>query len=130
MALMPSLRSARFVALIFATAFSASLGAACAEAAFATPNAQMACCKDGELTCAPHGSASDCCLTDAAGPRDAVTVAKMNPVRALAAVVVAWATLPSPATLDAARPRMYEPASPPRLAFGPPPYIAFSSLLI
>ena len=124
------LRTARVVALVIATTFSWSVWTACAEAAFSTPKAPMACCKDGELTCAPHGSASDCCKTDAARPRDAVASAKIAPVHSLSAVLVTWAALPDAADLQSLQIRILTPASPPGIAPGPPPYIAFSSLLI
>jgi hypothetical protein len=105
-----------------------SLWTACAEATFSTSSA-MACCRDGELSCAPHGTPSDCCRTDAARPRDSVVSAKVEPVHTLAAVV-AWAVLPDISDASLTPARLNQPISPPRLDPGPPPYIAFSSLLI
>ena len=128
---MMTFRSAtvRAVILAVATTFSWSLWAACAEAAMPTMSPQMACCKDGELTCAPQGSASDCCLANAAGPHSTVANAKIDPVHTLRAVVVR-ATLPDALAAGVAHTRLTQPTSPPGLQFGPPPYIAFSSLLI
>jgi hypothetical protein len=101
----------------------------CAEAAISTPSAQMACCKDGELTCAPHGSARDCCQTDAARPHAAVAGARIDPVHTLTAVV-AWAVLPDMSTAGIAHARFDQLSSLSHIDPGPPPYIAFSSLLI
>src|SRR5712671_6188013 len=97
----------RVLAFTIAMAFGASVWAACAEAEISS-SAAMACCKDGEMTCAPHGSATDCCTTDASRPRVAVAVARINPAHSL---VVAWAILPSVATLDVPHQRTYQPAS-------------------
>ena len=124
-------RGAAVRALVFAlaTTFSWSLWVACADAAIATPSAQMACCKDGEFTCAPHGSASDCCQADAARPHTTVAGVKIDPVHTLAAVV-GWAALPDMGAVTTALARFDQLASLPHIDPGPPPYIAFSSLLI
>jgi hypothetical protein len=122
-------RSFRVLALALATALSWSLWAECVAAAVSTPFAHMTCCKDGELTCAAHGSGANCCATDSARARQAVTTAKADPVHALTAVV-AWAVVPELATLDSLGPLSQLPVSPPRLDDGPPPCISFSSLLI
>jgi hypothetical protein len=122
-------RSVRILALTLAAAISWSLWAECTLAAASTPNMAMACCKDGEMKCAGHGSASDCCTTDASRPRQAVTTARIDPVHALVAVVT-WAAAPGLATLDSTPTLTYQPTSRSRLDAGPPPYIAFSSLLI
>src|SRR5258706_15370099 len=91
---MPLPRAAvRVLAFTIAMAFGGSLWAACADAATLGVGAQMACCKDGELSCAPHGSASDCCQADASRPRAAVAGVRIDPVHTLTAVV-AWAVLP------------------------------------
>jgi hypothetical protein len=119
----------RVLAFAIATTFSWSLWVACAEAAISTPGAQMACCKDGEFTCAPQGSAKDCCETGAARPHDALAGARIDPVHSLT-VVVSWAVLPGMPTSGLAPARFDQVASRPHLDPGPPPYIAFSSLLI
>ena len=128
---MMTFRSAtvRAVILAVATTFSWSLWASCAEAAMPAMGAQMACCKDGEFTCVPQGNATDCCLTNAVGPHSTVANAKVDPVHTLRAVI-AWAGLPEPVDIDAAHNGLSQPASPPDRPSGPPPYIAFSSLLI
>jgi hypothetical protein len=122
-------RSIRLLAVALAAAVGWSLWTECALAAASTPNMPMACCKDGEMKCAGHGSASDCCATDASHPRAAVTAARIDPVHTLTAVV-AWAVVPDLATLDSVQPLTSQPISPPRLNDGPFAYIAFSSLLI
>src|SRR5258708_25247447 len=90
---MPLPRTVRVLAFTIAVAFGGSLWAACVDAATLGAGAQMACCKDGELSCAPHGSASDCCQTDASRPRAAVPGVRIEPARTLA-VVVEWAVHP------------------------------------
>jgi hypothetical protein len=122
-------RLIRAFALALAATISWSLWAECALAAASTPNMQMACCKDGEFKCASHGSASDCCATDSARPRAALTTARIDPVHTLVAVV-AWAVVPGLATLDSTSAFAHQPLSPPPINHGPPPYLAFSSLLI
>ena len=120
----------RALAFVVVSTLSWSLWASCADAAVLTQHAQMACCKDGEMACAPNGSASDCCKTDAAQSRDAVSGQTIKLVHHLSAIVVAWAILPDILTLNSSRVGARESASPPQIAPGPPPYIAFSSLLI
>src|SRR5215813_1586055 len=115
-------RAVRVLTFVVAVAVAWSLWAACAEAAMAT-SAQMACCKDGEFKCAPHGSASDCCTTDAARPHHAISVAQLDPAHRLTAVA-AWAVLPSPMSVDLPRSTFFKSISPPRHDPGLPPYIA------
>jgi hypothetical protein len=118
----------RMLACAVAATFGWSLWVACAPLV-SVPMSHMACCKDGELTCASHDSANDCCTTDTARPHDAVANAKIDPVHTLS-VVVAWAALPVAAAIDFPRGRLSRPASPPSVEHGPPPYIVFSTLLI
>jgi len=120
----------RALAFVLATTLSWSLWASCADAAALTQHAQMACCKDGEMACAHNGNANDCCKTDAAQSRDAVSNPTTKPVHQLSAIIVAWAVLPDILTVDSARAGARASASPPLNNPGPPPYIAFSSLLI
>ena len=120
----------RLFAVAVITALSWSAWAACADAAALTQAAQMACCKDGELSCASPGNASDCCKTDAARAREALLSPTTKPVPHLTAVVVAWAVLSDAATLESAHVGAREIASRPHIDPGQPPYIAFSSLLI
>jgi len=119
----------RILALAIAMTVSWSVWLACAEGVIATPSAQMACCKDGELTCAAHGSANDCCLTDAARPHEAIAAARIDPVHTLTAVV-AWAVVPDMSAAGIAHARFAHLTSLPHIDPGAPPYIAFSSLLI
>lgn len=119
----------RVLAFAVTTTLGWSLWAACADAVM-TRHAQMACCKDGEFSCASHGNASDCCKTDAARARDALLSPTTKPVHHLTAIVGAWAVLSDAVTVDSARVGAREIASPPHIDPGPPPYIAFSTLLI
>jgi len=123
-------RTVRLLVFVIATALSWSLWASCADAAALTQHAQMACCKDGEMACAHNGSASDCCKTDAAQSRDGVSNPTIKPLHQLSAIIVAWAVLPDSLTANSARVGARESASPPLIDPGPPPYIAFSWLLI
>ena len=116
-------RAARVTAFVLAASFGWSLWSACVEGS--TTNAQMACCKDGELTCATHGSSTDCCRTDGA-PRATVAATKAA-VHPLSLAV--WIALPMPSFLSMASNRRLT-LEPPRFDPGPPPYIAYSSLLI
>ncbi len=118
----------RVLAFVVALTFGWSVWTACAEAATATASAQMACCKDGELTCGAHGASADCCRTDAARRHDAVTGVKVDPVRSPCAVAVSAALPMSERPL--VRARVDASTASPRVTPGPPPCIAFSSLLI
>src|SRR5215475_14398131 len=122
-------RSVRILALALVTALGSLFWAECALAVALTSSAQMACCKDGEFTCASHGSAADCCTTNVSRTRAALTTARIDPVHTLT-LVVAWSVVPELAAPDSTPILTYQPISPPRLDAGPPPYIAFSSLLI
>jgi len=118
-----------FAALILVT-FSGSVWATCVEGAAVSTHQQMACCKDGEFTCAPNGNTNNCCTTGATRSHAAVVIAKIDPVHALAAVVATWALLPDLALKTPDQTGPIAAVSPPRVQPGPPPYIAFSSLLI
>jgi hypothetical protein len=124
------LSAIRVLAFAIATTLSWSLWAACADAANIGPHAQMACCKDGELACASNGNANQCCQTGGAQRHDAVPGKTIEAVHAPVAVVVAWAVVPDAVGLDWARMRAHAATSSPPIDPGPPPYIAFSSLLI
>ena len=124
------LSAVRVLALVVATALSGSLWAACTDAANIGPHAQMACCKDGELVCASNADANQCCQTRSERRHDAIPGKTIEPVHAPVAVVVAWAVVPCTPSLDGARVRALEGSSSPLIDPGPPPYIAFSTLLI
>jgi hypothetical protein len=118
----------RVLALALAVTFGWSLWVACADALVAS-SAQMACCKDGQFTCAPHGSAGDCCTSDAARPHHAIAIAKIDPVHGFA-IVTSSSVLSCIVPADSSRASFSESVAPTRHDPGPPPYIAFSSLLI
>ena len=119
-------RAARVTAFVLAATFGWSVWAACVEGATSITNAPMACCQDGELTCAAHGSSTDCCRTDGA-PAATAAVAKAG-IRSLNVAAV-WAALPMPSMSCVRFYRGVTLASS-RFGLGPPPYIAYSSLLI
>ena len=115
-------------AVLFAVLTSA--WATCAEGATAAPTKQMACCKAGHHQCPMKDSASDCCKQSGPQFDDRATLTKAASFVAPVPVPVAWVTvLTVPSIADAHRHVSVE-SSPPHRVFGPPPYIAFSSLLI
>ena len=122
-------RHLRLVVLALTMTLSWSLWAACMDGGGLTQSAQMACCKDGEMTCGPHGSPMDCCRTEAARSFDAVVHAKAQPVHALVAVAT-WAVESAAISPETGVTQAFHPTSPPHLDLGPAPYIAYSSLLI
>jgi hypothetical protein len=117
-------RAARVMAFVIATTFGWSLWSACVEGS--ATNAQMACCKDGELRCAAHGGSSDCCRSDGA-PSAVIAAAKAG--AAHPTLTVAWIAQPM-AFIPSVRFHRGVTSTPPRFDPGPPPYIAYSSLLI
>ena len=118
----------RLLAFGIATTLSWSLWAACADAVM-PQSAQMACCKDGQL-CAPGGSGSDCCNTESGRARTAVLSVVVKPLHQLTAIAVSWDVPTEIIAAGLTRIHSAAVASPPKLDVGPPPYIAFSSLLI
>jgi hypothetical protein len=116
------------LAFVVVATFSWSLWAACLPLV-PMPMSHMACCKDGEMACASQDSAHDCCTTDSARPHDAVANAKVEPAHLLLAVVT-WAALPVTTAIDLRQSQFSHASSPPSVEPGPPPCIAFSSLLI
>ena len=119
--------AARLLGAVLVLTLGVSMWAVCVEAQV-PQSQQMACCKDGELSCPSHSSSHDCCVTDAGRSQAAVVAATVG-VQSVKALIV-WnggdALLMSPAASSWQR----HPVSPPQFEFGPPPYIAFSSLLI
>jgi hypothetical protein len=89
---------------------------------------QMACCAVGHERCPMHDSAAACCTAASAGQPQATMVkaaAVSAPTLRVVAAVAAYVPLGST--------RQSHPAansSPPDAFAQPPPYIAFSSLLI
>jgi hypothetical protein len=123
-------RNRSFLALILIVAFSAATWTTCIEGAVSSAMQQMACCKKADHQCGSSVSPADCCKKDESGRRDAVTLAKIEPLRAPAPMVVTWAILPVTDLLDSAHRPIAQAPSPPPLSSGPPPYVAFSTLLI
>jgi hypothetical protein len=91
---------------------------------------QMACCKNGHHTCGKDGAPADCCKTDGSKSHEIVTIAKVDPVRTPAPVAMIWALMPNVTVLDCGHRALVHTPSPPVPSLSPPPYIAFSSLLI
>ena len=117
-------RVARVTAFVLAASFGWSLWSACVEGS--TTNAQMACCKDGELTCATHGASTDCCRSDGA-PRAVISATKAGVVHQ--GLAAAWVAQPV-TFIPSVRFHRGVTSTLPRIDPGPPPYIAYSSLLI
>lgn len=107
-----------------------SAWATCAEGATAPVVQQMACCKNGHHQCPMKDNASDCCKQS--GPRfdERATLAKTVSLVAPVPVPVAWVTALIVPSIANAQRRVSIESSPPNRLFGPPPYIAFSALLI
>ena len=108
-----------------------SVAAACAAGASTPDDEQMACCQGGHHKCGPSGDAAECCKTTDPRPEQLV-VAKVDsassPIRALLLTLS-----PAQPLVVLAAPELSAlgivPA-PERLGSSPPPYIAFSTLLI
>ena len=123
-------RGRAFVSLLMLFGVLTSAWATCAEGATAPVVQQMACCKNGHHQCRMKNSASDCCKQS--GPRfdERATFTKTASFVAPVPFPVAWVTtLTVPSIADAQRGVSIE-SSPPNRLCGPPPYIAFSALLI
>jgi hypothetical protein len=91
---------------------------------------QMACCKNGHHQCPMKDSASDCCKQS--GPRfdERATLTKTASFVAPVPMPVAWVTALTIPSIAGTHRRVSIESSPPNRLFGPPPYIAFSALLI
>jgi hypothetical protein len=108
-----------------------SAWAACAEAADSDMQ-EMACCKHQHHLCGKDGAPGDCCQRETSRANQALSVAKSEPVAAPALVRSMWAALPTVVVANQTS-RIHtlaDASSPPIPTFGPPPYIAFSTLLI
>jgi hypothetical protein len=122
--------SRALASLLVVVAVITSTLAACVEGAGANATEQMACCKAGHDHCPMKDSAADCCRTS--GPQNAsqATVVKAASLSAPMPVALAWETLSVvPSAVQTSRHVSYD-SSPPGLLLTPPPYIAFSGLLI
>jgi len=123
------------LAAIVLVAFTGSTWATCAEGALATATDQMACCKAGHDHCPMHDSATQesaagCCTQSGPPVESPGTIVKVASVSAPMSVLLAWVILPTVASATYSQGGVSFDASPPRLLFAPPAYIAFSALLI
>jgi hypothetical protein len=77
-------------------------------------------------------SAADCCAQSGPQVESQGTIVKATSFSAPAPtpVTVAWVILPSSTSTAHFQRRVSDDSSPPGLLFAPPPYIAFSALLI
>src|SRR5262245_58067391 len=130
--------STDLLAALLVSALAASAWTSCADGRSANADAAMAmaCCKDGHEKCPMHDSgahgsrAEECCARDASTPHELLTIARVDPIGAPVPLVLSSAPLPHAAVLASIhRARVYPSASPPA-SLSPPPYIAFSTLLI
>jgi hypothetical protein len=108
----------------------ASTWATCVEGATSPAAQQMACCRNGHHTCRKDGAPADCCKKDGSKSHDLLTIAKVDPVRSPSPVAIVWALLPDVAVLDCGHRALVHASPPPIPPLSPPPYIAFSALLI
>ena len=100
----------------------------CVAAATTDDEQQMACCKTSDHPCGQVGSAADCC-TVAEPPQSQIVALRPFPLQA-PQIVIAHMTNGALVLLSTARQVFFRPAPIPRTALGPPPCIAFSTLLI
>ena len=106
-----------------------SAWATCAEGATSTALQQMACCKGGHHHCPMKDSASDCCKLSPSHVESHATIVKAESMNAAAPVLLTWAII-QPAAVAEPQDHVSYDSSPPGLVHAPPPYIAFSTLLI
>lgn len=122
--------SRAFSSLLVAFGVLTSAWATCVEGATSAPTEQMACCKAGHDHCPMKDSASDCCKKSGTQVESTGTIVTAVSISAPMAVPVVWATPPAaPSAAYIQRSVSYDSSSPGRL-YAPPPYIAFSGLLI
>jgi hypothetical protein len=122
--------SRALASLLVVVAVMTSTLAACVEDASASATEQMACCKAGHDHCPMKDSASDCCKQSGPQVESQGTIVKASSVSAPISVPVQWLTAQALSVTAPTRPRVSYHASPPDLLDAPPPYIAFSGLLI
>jgi hypothetical protein len=122
--------SRALASLLVVVAVLTSTWATCVEGATATVTQQMACCKAGHDDCPMKDSASDCCKQSGPQVESQGTIVKASSVSAPISVPVQWLTVQALSLAAPNRLRVSYHASPPDLLDAPPPYIAFSGLLI
>jgi hypothetical protein len=122
--------SRALASLLVVVAVLTSTWATCVEGATAAVTQQMACCKAGHDDCPMKDSASDCCKQSGPQVEFQGTIVKASSVSAPISVPVQWLTVQALSLVAPNRARVSYHASPPDLLDAPPPYIAFSGLLI
>ena len=117
------------VAVVAITGMFASIAATCAAAA--TNGLEMACCQSIHQECGHTGGEADCCATTSPSQQQ-ITIARPDPRSApIHALPPAVSLSHAPAIVQApARLVLDVLAAHGRAASAPPPYIAFSALLI
>ena len=129
--MLPMVRWDRSLAsLLVVVGILTSTWATCLEGVTATVTQQMACCKAGHDQCPMKDSASDCCKQSGPQVESQGTIVKAASVNVPLSVPVLWATVPALLLTAQTHSRVSYPSSPPDLLDAPPPYIAFSGLLI
>jgi hypothetical protein len=119
-------------ALVVAGIFSSAL-ATCTAGAMTTETAQMVCCKAGHDHCPMKHSAADCCKKSSSSPQPQWNVvAKADSLNAPDRLFVMFVSPANPLSDAALLVQHVRAAAPsrPLSPVGPPPYIAFSTLLI
>jgi hypothetical protein len=122
--------SRAFSSLLVVFGVLTSAWATCVEGATSAPTEQMACCKAGHDHCPMKNSASDCCKKSGTQVESKGTIVAAVSVSAPTAVAVVWATPPAAPSAAYTPTHVSHDSSPPGLLYAPPPYIAFSGLLI
>ena len=122
--------SRSLASMLVLVAFCGSTWATCAEGATATAIRQMACCKAGHDHCPMHDSASDCCTKSGPQVESQGTIVKAASLSPPVPVVLTWVILPTAVSAVHIQRHISYDSSPPDLLNAPPPYIAFSGLLI
>jgi hypothetical protein len=115
------------IAVFTVIGLSISTWSVCVDGAIDSTMAPMVCCQHGHHTCGPNGAPAECCRIGSNGQQ--VTIAKAAPDGKSPRLLIALAVgVESILSRQIARPVVVQ-ISPPRSS-SPPPYIAFSSLLI
>ena len=122
--------SRAFSALLVVFGVVTSAWATCVEGATSAPTEQMACCRAGHDHCPMKDSASDCCKQSGTQVESKGTIVSAVSVSAPVAVLVVWATSPAAPAAAHVPSHISDDSSSPGLLYAPPPYIAFSGLLI
>ena len=124
------IRWRRAFASLLVACMLAPIAAECAAGATASDD-QMACCRNGQHDCGKSGEVADCCKVTAPGSRPVIVAKADSPLASIRTLLL---------TLGPAQPVVVH--APPHLSTlgvtplqehpgsGPPPYIAFSALLI